>query len=301
MLLYAGGGEGPFHQAFLANAQRIAELRAALTKLRLERDVAAIDAFFSQHEAVHREAERAVPLEVSDRKWHARYLEVEDFLASRIHRAAKLREQNGHVVVRKLGWVQLDRELGRARALRRIGAPASVVHGQRDRVRAAFLATGWDERHAPHAPPLPDLEQWSLPVSSVRHADGTTELQIGDLDSQHAEQQAWRGAQELVERGLELCIAPLAEAAGLGGHASLDADGETLIDTGAPAHPGWIEPSWRPCFRVGSAALGIDSGVTPRSGSDPEDVARVRARLAAAAVSAAASGSALVWWLDPSP
>jgi hypothetical protein len=299
MLLYAGGGEGPFHQAFLANAQRIAELRAALSKLRLERDVAAIDAFFSQHEAVHREAERAVPLEVSDRKWHARYLEVEDF------RFQNPSSRQGARAERPRGRAQA--RLGAARSRARPGPCCGASARPRRWCTASAIACAlhfWQpagtnatrlERR------LPDLEQWSLPVSSVRHADGTTELQIGDLDSQHAEQQAWRGAQELVERGLELCIAPLEEAAGLGGHASLEADGETLIDTGAPAHPGWIEPSWRPCFRVGSAALGIDSAVAPRSGSEPEDVARVRARLAAAAGSAAATGSALVWWLDPSP
>jgi hypothetical protein len=299
MLLIAAGGEAPYHQAFRADAGRIAELGAALTRLRAERDWQPIDAFFRRHEAAQRAAERAVPLEVSARKWQARWLEVKDFLGSGMPSAAPPRAPDECLIVRKLGWVKLDRELGRARALRRVGAPSSVVAGQRDRVRKAFLATGWEEQHAPPPPQLPDLEFWSLPVQLLRAASAAPELRIGDLDPKQAEQQAWSRAQELVERGIELCIEPLDEASGLGGHATLDADGKLLIDTRQAAHPGWIEPSWRPSYRVGAAARELGRAVVPRADSSIEAVERVRARFAQAAERADETGQALVWWLDP--
>jgi hypothetical protein len=298
MLLFAAGGEAPFHQAFLADRERVSELRSALSRLRSARDWQPIDDYFRRHEAEHRAAERAVALEVSPRKWQARWLEVKDFLGSRMP-SASLREQGELVIVRKLGWVRLDRELGRARALRRIGAPPSVIAGQRDRVCAAFLAAGWDEQHAPGTPALPDLEFWSLPVHVAAAANGGSELRIGDLDPKQAEQQAWGRAQELVERGIELCIAPLDEASGLGGHALLEAEGEPLLDTRQPAHPGWIEPSWRPRYRVGAGAAALGQAVVPRDDSSSEAFERARARFAEAATGAAESGRALVWWLDP--
>jgi hypothetical protein len=299
MLLFAGGGEAPFHQAFPADAGRIAELRAALSRLRTERDPQPIDAFFRRYEAAHRAAERAVALEVSSRKWQARWLEVKDFLRSGMPAVASVREQGDRVIVRKLGWVRLDRELGRARSLLRIGAPKSVVSGQRDRVRDAFLATGWDDRHAPQGRELPELEFWSLPVQVVRDGSGQSELRIGDLDPKQSEQQAWSRAQEIVERGVELCVEPLAEACGLAGHAGLEAAGELLIDPRGAAHDGWIEPSVCPSYRIGEAASELERAVVPRQGSSSEEVERAHARFADAARRAAESGRALVWWLDP--
>jgi hypothetical protein len=299
MLLLSLGGEPPYHQAFLADAERIVELKAALEPLRRARDAAAIAAFFERYEAEYLAAERAIPLEVSKRKWKARWLEVRDFLKSEMMPAhSYVREDDERVTVRKLGWVRLDRELGRARALQRIGAPDVVLRGQRERVRAAYVATGWKGDPKPSArPPAVDSEFWSLPV---RVEPGSSEISIGGMDAHESEQQSWGNAQEIVERGIALCVPPLTEPVGLGGHASLDAPGEELIDSSHPAHAGWVQPTWRPYFRIGRAALGLEAAVMPRSGSEPRDVEHARERLARAVEAAAEGGRALVWWLDPS-
>lgn len=299
MLLLSLGGEPPYHQAFLADAARLLELRAALGPLREARDAAPIAAFFERHEAVHLAAERAIPLEVSKRKWKARWLEVRDFLGKEMPSGVEVREEpDERVIVRKLGWVRLDRELGRARALQRIGAPDVVLTGQRERVRAAYVTTGWNGDPRPTLrPPAVDTEFWALPV---RVDPGSSQVSIGHLDAHESEQQSWGNAQEILERGLALCVPPLSEPVGLGGHANLDATGDDLIDASRPAHPGWVEPTWRPCFRVGAAARGLEAAVSARSGADPEHVAEARQRLARAAETAARDGSALVWWLDPS-
>lgn len=294
MLLLATGGEPPYHEAFVADPDRLAELGAALEALRSARDFRPIQAFFARYESAHRAAERGLALTISRRKWQARRLEVRDLLGRDL--GARGRELDGDSVeVRKLGWVQLDKELGRARALLRIGAPSTVVDGQRERVRRAFLATGWNDRHAPEPAAPPELEFWSWPV----RAQASGEIVIGDLDGPSSEQLGWGRAQELVERGLELCIPPLAEPAGLGGHGSLDAEGTPLVSPASAAHRGWVDPSWAPLFRVGREALGIEARVRARPEAIPEALERRQARLAEAARLAAERGLALVWWLDP--
>ncbi len=286
MLLLSLGGEPPFHQALLADAGRVRQLGQALTRLRSELDRSPVMEFFAAHADGHERAEREVPLAISARKWKARLLEVKDFLGSKLPTDVKPRESADGYLIRKLGWVNLDRELSRARSLVRIGAAEPVLAGQRKRVLAAFRATSFEERHAPPPRRPPEFDFWIT--------DGR------DLEATTREQQAWSHAQELVERGLELCAPPLEEPIGLGGHASLELSGTPLIDESSAPHAAWVEPSWRPEYLIGRDALAVRGAIRPKPGADPSAAEAVAERLGRAAERASAAERALVWWIGPS-
>jgi hypothetical protein len=253
----------------------VQELSEALGVLRAARDPRPIRAFFARYEAACRDAERAEPLRIARREWQDTWLEVKDLLASRMPRLAAPSRAND-VIIRKLGWLKLNRELARAWALLRVGAPEAIVLQQKKRVRAAYLATGWDDEHAPAPPALPDFDFW--------------------LDPQASEQQAWAHAEELNERGVAMCIPPLAEPLALGESIRVAGTGRKLVDDAVPPCAGWVEPSNSPRFVVGRDALGIDTTLSADDGVQPERLEAARALLARAAELAASEGRALIWW-----
>ncbi len=297
MALPVAQTEAPEVRAFLANATRVGELSDALTALRSTREAAGIKAFFERYEAPHRQAERTQPLRIARAEWQEKWLEVKDLLGSRMPRVVAPSQDND-VTVRKLGWVKLGKELPRAWALLRAGAPEPVVSAQKKCVRAAYRAAGWDDQYAPAPPDLPDFEFWSLPVRAAHDDRGAVELRIGELDPQTSEQQAWGHAQEVIERGVELCLPPLAEPLGLGTSLRVVGAGRPLIDTTPGACAGWVEPCWSPLFQVDATAMNIASVRGADADVDSAELETARGRLSQAARAAGPDGLALIWWWE---
>ncbi len=288
-----GEGDAPTTRAFLANKNRVLDLSNALARLRTLRDAGPIREFFERHEAACRQAELTEPMRVERREWQSAWLEVKDLLGSRMPKVVAGSEAT-EVVVRKLGWLKLKKQLALAWALLRVGAPEVIATQQKNRVRAAYLATGWDEKYAPSPPAPPELDFWSLPVRTSD--DDPLAIRIGELDPQTSEQQAWGHAQELIERGVELCVPPLAQPLSLGASIALAADGEPLVDTTTPACAGWVEPNNLPRFVIGESALGLVSSVRGPKDAPPKVLEDARECLAGAARTAASEHLALLWW-----
>lgn len=299
MLLRAEGDPPPLHQAYLGDPARLTELGRGIEALRSRRDPSLVDAFFARYAPLHREREQALPLDLSMEDWQGGWLEVRDLLRGTMVKLSVPRHQ-GRARVRKLGWLELGQELARARALQRAHAPEPVLDNQRERVRMAFLGAGWVDRNAPASPLYTsEREFWLEPVRVERNERGEVEVAIGERSPRDSAQEAWSRAQSLVERGIELCLEPLADPVGLGATGFLHTEGLPLFDTRSTAHAGWVEPTWIPSFLVGSGAQGIESHVRPRPGPREQDLRETRRRLAQAAEQAAADGSALVWWDEP--
>lgn len=299
MLLRAEGDSPPLHQAYLGDPARLAELGRALELLRIRRDPTQIEAFFARYAAAHREAEQAVAIDLPLEDWQGGWLEVSDLLRASMVKLS-VPKHEGRARVRKLGWIALERELARARALLRAHAPEPLIDNQRERVRRAFLGAGWDERNAPPSPLLTsDREFWLEPVRVETNERGEPEVTIGSRLPADSAQEAWSRVASLVENGIELCLAPLAEPLGLGANGFLHAEGRPLFETRSAPHAGWVEPSFMPSFLVGSGALGIESHVRSRPGARDEELGEARRRLRRAAERAAEDGSALVWWDEP--
>jgi hypothetical protein len=242
----------PTTRVLLVDAERVLELSGALGTLRKERDPRLMRAFLDRYEADHRHAEQMGELRIERRTWQDHWLEVRDLLGNRMPRVT-VPNEGDDVVVRELGWRRLQRELARAWALMRVAAPDSVVSDQKETVRAAYRAAGWKEKYAPEPPAALELDFWSLPVREAE--DG---IWIGELEPELAEQRAWLNAQELMERGVALCAAPLAEPQELA--ESPAALGRPLLDTTSPAATGWVEPSFSPRYAVGAEALSVAEG-----------------------------------------
>lgn len=299
MLLFAEGDTPPLHQAYLADPALLAELGRALTALRSRREVSTIDALFRRRAREHREREQEIVLELTLEDWQAGWLEVRDLLRSQMARLSVPR-RSGRACVRKLGWIGLERELKRTRALLRANAPESVLDDQRARVLSAFLASGWDEGARPKSPaPALDLDFWTAPVTEEPNERGEIEISVAGLSPRESAQAAWAQAQALLEAAIEICLPPLADPLGLGALGTLDPVGTPLWDPAESAHRGWVEPTWLPRYAAGRDAIGIEAHVRPREGVPERDLERSARRLKDAAERASAEGSALVWWDDP--